>query len=107
MRDNRTRNADGSCCSGYTTGTHPDAARRRMSRSSRSRALSRSSFRIRSVSVIAAASDSSVLPARGFDEKRATQFFRVLGLIPSSAATEFSDAPSVDSYKATASRLNC
>ena len=54
--------------------------------------------------MIAAASDWSVLPARGFDEKRATQFFRVLRLIPSSAATEFSDAPSVDSYKATASR---
>lgn len=83
------------------------AARRRMSRSSRSRAFSRPSFRIRSASAIAAASDWSVLPARGFDEKRATQFYRVLRLIPSSAATEFSDAPSVDSYKATASRLNC
>ena len=92
---------------GFVSSAKYFAARRRMSRSSRSRAFSRSSFRIRSASVIAAASDWSVLPARGFDEKRATQFFRVLRLIPSSAATEFSDAPSVDSYKATASRLNC
>jgi hypothetical protein len=57
--------------------------------------------------VIAAASDWSALPARGFDEKRATQALRVLRLIPSSAAVDFSDAPSVDSYNATASRLNC
>ncbi len=62
--------------------------------------------RIRSASVIAAASDWSALPARGLLEKRAIQALRVLRLMPSSVATDFSDGPSVDSYKA-ASRLNC
>lgn len=57
-------------------------------------------------SAILAACYSSVLPALGSDEKRAIQFFRVLRLIPSSLAVEASEARSVFSYNATASRLN-